>query len=370
MAAFHGAVAMISMTSVTSTPLDAYSAFRRLHRSGDVEGTAAVSFDERRRIFEQRREEVERHNSRGLPWKTAVNRFADYTDEELAQNLGLRRSGGLPEASPAAFGKPSFLELRSHEDDLPEEVNWAHKLPMSSQLLRDQGPCGSCWAVAAVGVIEMYAELTSGTVSRLSTDQVIDCAPNPHHCGGTGGCHGSTSPLAMDYVKSKGLALFEGYQSDGEHAVCNDVAANKVARIAGWTQLSVNKLHLLIKAVATVGPVLVSVQGNTWFSYESGIYAGCDKDAIIGHSVALVGYGSDPNTGMKFWRIRNSWGPKWGEQGYMRLLRHEEETAYCGIDDQPLLGFGCEGGPPKIDVCGMCGILSHPSHPYGVTVDV
>jgi C1A family cysteine protease len=37
--------------------------------------------------------------------------------------------------------------------------------------------------------------------------------------------------------------------------------------------------------------------------------------------VQLVGYGTDEETGLDYWLIRNSWGPYWGEEGFIRLRR-------------------------------------------------
>ena len=37
------------------------------------------------------------------------------------------------------------------------------------------------------------------TVSVLSPQQLVACAPNPNDCGGVGGCDGSVPELAFDY---------------------------------------------------------------------------------------------------------------------------------------------------------------------------
>ena len=41
----------------------------------------------------------------------------------------------------------------------------------------------------------------------------------------------------------------------------------------------------------------------------------------------MVGYGSQ--NGVKYWKIKNSYGAKWGEKGYFRITRGTNE---CGIE--------------------------------------
>jgi len=77
-----------------------------------------------------------------------------------------------------------------------------------------------------------------------------------------------------------------------------------------------------LHASATVGPIAVSVDASKWSRYSSGIFNGCDYAANIdiNHAVVLVGYGTDEALG-DYWLIRNSWGPNYGEDGYIRIAR-------------------------------------------------
>merc|ERR1712061_54511 len=101
--------------------------------------------------------------------------------------------------------------------------------------------------------------------------------------------------------------------------------------------------------IANVGPLTISI----------------DEPIIINHLVQLVGYGTDADSGLDYWLVRNSWGSGWGEDGYIRLIR--EATPPCGEDPFPLVGTGCvDDNVPIQTVCGQCGILYDTSYPIDV----
>jgi len=127
------------------------------------------------------------------------------------------------------------------------------------------------------------------------------------------------------------------------------------AGMSSWRKLQENSYEPLLHALVSLGPLGVSVSANEWLDYGSGIFDDCSRHAVVSHAVVLLAYGSE--NGSKYWMIKNSWGRDWGEQGYMRLLRHEDASSWCGINYFPEYGTGCKGGPPKVTVCGMCGIL-------------
>ncbi len=39
----------------------------------------------------------------------------------------------------------------------------------------------------------------------------MSCCKNEKKCGGTGGCHGGTGELAMDYIRTNGIVTEEQY---------------------------------------------------------------------------------------------------------------------------------------------------------------
>lgn len=245
-------------------------------------------------------------------------------------------------------------------------MDWRHRLNASLPV-KDQGDCGSCWAVAAAGGLEAHAEL-AGFSQPISYEELVDCTPNPHECGGTGGCQGSTPELAFEFVRDHGLVAqseYQGYQSGAGAGICKSTL-NPVMSATGYARLETNALQPLLHAVAAVGPIVVAADATGWNSYGSGVYDGCEKDAIVNHAILLMGYGTDEHLQKDFWLTRNSWGEDWGERGYLRLLRHADGDSYCGVDRRPLEGVGCKGGPGELPVCGMCGILSDSSYPIGV----
>lgn len=344
----------------TSSHSDAYDEFRRKYRAQHSDDAARVA--ERRKLFHSRRADIESHNSNGKSWTEAINKFTDYTDGEKQQLLGYRRMG----QSHGEKSASSFLESSRvvRKQKLADAMDWGTHGLQSGEFHRNQGACGSCWAVAAVGAIEMHTELQHpGNATKLSAEQMIDCTPNPQNCGGTGGCHGATAELAFEYVKQKGIALNTDYPIDNKDDHCTDSSSTMSVQVDNWIRLPENELDPLLETIANTGPVVVSLDASPWFAYNGGVFAGCSKDAIVNHAVLLTGYGVDEQTGEKYWRIRNSWGQEWGEDGHIRLLRHDNSQDYCGIDSKPQDGVGCDGGPETLPVCGMCGVLSDTSYP-------
>jgi len=242
--------------------------------------------------------------------------------------------------------------------------------------LRNQGNCGSCWAISAVEAVEAQLQRNGGDSNvRLSAQALVDCVPNPQHCGGSGGCDGATGELAYSFMRDHGIPMEGDLPYTATTQQCPQQLegtglwqyASSRVRVGTWDQLPSNKVQPLMQALVEKGPVVVAVDANSWFNYDSGIFDGCEKDAILGHAVLAKGYAAD--AGNKYWLIQNSWGANWGESGHIRLIRRDNEDSWCGTDSKPEEGVGCAGGPSKVTVCGTCGLLYDPIVPQDVHIE-
>jgi cathepsin L len=375
-----------ALTVQRSRDVASFEGFVAEYGRSYVPGTQ--EYEDRRKLFEKRIEDVKNHNSNSNRlWNAAINHLSDRTKSELSMLRGLRpmRPGRKAPTGTVSMHRQGGHFL--HQVDsavLPDEVSWMNLTSVKADV--DQAACGSCWAVATATMLAANSEI-KGYDRTYSPQELVDCVPNPHQCGGTGGCQGSTTELAMNWVMEKGLATAAATPYYGFDMVCkkavnstsllmsNDVESlDQMIRIGfhgpqseysgglklglqGWERLAENEYEPLIRAVAFTGPVAVSVAADYWSSYGSGIFNDCGVNAVVDHAVTLIGYGADPKKhNTKYWLIKNSWGSSWGESGNIRLLRHVGNK-HCGTDYQPELGTGCTGGPTSVKVCGMCGIL-------------
>jgi len=346
-----------------------FSEFRKQFRK--TYGAESPEATKRQKIFKKNLQYLIQHNEG--PAKTyimGINKFMDQSEDEFQKLLGYKRTGGK------SFGSSSFIQgpAAPQWNDfikavaLPAVHDWRPKLTKSRQWFQDQGACGSCWATAAISCVQSHLEIKHGTSAQLSTQAVVSCTPNERKCGGTGGCQGATAELALEYIASNGVPSDEHvpYISfTGNNGKCKKAAfaARRHATIEHHIILPENKGEPLMQALYQEGPIVVSVDASTWSFYDAGVFSGCDKNAIINHAVVAEGFGAMGT--QKYYLIKNSWGSDWGERGYIRLKRFDDDAAHCGIDNKPEDGTGCAGGPPQVKVCGMCGVLYDSTYPRG-----
>merc|ERR1719382_2043067 len=314
-------------------------------------------------VFVANLKKMEEHNRSGAKWTMGVNQFSDMTEAEFqAQYMGGYKKLPTPAVNATAAPAKSVK-------DLPASVDWREKGAVTP--VKNQGQCGSCWAFATTAMIESYAAIATGNLPVLSAQQVTACTPNPLSCGGTGGCMGSIPQLAFTYIQLFGHVTEDVWPytaGSGNTGSCeyDFNGMPPTVGLSGYQILEANNQDAVMQHLAEVGPLAVAVYASGWGAYNGGIYDGCsyDSNIALNHAVQLVGYGSDSDGA--YWIVRNSWGPGWGEDGFIRLRRDAE--AQCGTDSTPMDGTACSGGPGSDEqhVCGQCGVLFDTSYPLGV----
>lgn len=386
----------------------------------------------RESIFNQRIAEINAHNAMERSWKMGLNQFTDRTGDELRQMRGYRKTFE-DKAAPWQGGSLLQLSGDGSQDDkacmstkasctesaccsglicgskgvcekvsaFTETVDYT-TLATSDSVL-DQQSCGSCWAVAAVAAIQLGAAKSYPNFNTvLSPQSVLSCTPNKMECGGQGGCSGATPELGFEWVKTQGRtggvlpleekdtattdAAKERYTATTDGAKCDGpkkssflqtkarAPAIPAVSIGGWVKVEENSGSKVMQALVHAGPLAVAVVGSGIQGYSSGVIDSCQGNTVVDHAVTMMGYGTDPEQG-KYWRIRNSWGPLWGENGFFKLRRHADGAKGeepCGWDEKPEVGVVCKDAqgnyPKRTWVCGECGIVSDVAYPVDIQV--
>ena len=259
---------------------------------------AKVASAESRAVFERNLDKIHAHNAKGLSWTEGVNKFTDMAPEEFARHKG-------KVFQPKADEPYNRFDTGVSLGDLPPSVDWRTKGAVTPT--KDQGGCGSCWAFSATESMESAIFMATGQLPVLSPQELVDCIPNPNSCGG-GGCAGSTEEYGFAWAMIYGMANDSSYnytQSTGKECLLGKAGRDAVAGVSNFVHLPTNDYTALMQAVATVGPVSISVDAS-WSGYEKGVYKGCGNHTTIDHAVQLVGYGTDG--GEDYFLVRNSWG--------------------------------------------------------------
>ena len=107
------------------------------------------------------------------------------------------------------------------------------------------------------------------------------------------------------------------------HSFCADTCSfdkSKVAvQISNWTAIPTDETQIAAYT-ASLGPLSIGINAEWMQLYSHGVSNPlfCSPSKLD-HGVLIVGYGTDGST--PYWKIKNSWGTTWGEQGYYRIIR-------------------------------------------------
>lgn len=218
----------------------------------------------------------------------------------------------------------------SEESKPPKSFDLRKKGAVTS--IKDQRTCGSCYAMATLASIETQVFIKTGKLVQLSEQEIMDCSGE----FGTFGCEGGIAFRVYDYIKENGgISSAEDYPYEGKIGKCRKEGKKKIEiNIDGYGFVNSYNDEALMKAIVEHGAVMVSMDTDheSFMFYSSGIYYEENCTEEVNHGVVLVGFGIE--NGIDYWIVKNSFGDKWGESGFLRVKRGTEKD--CSVNFLPI----------------------------------
>lgn len=317
-----------------------WAAFKETHQrvyATDAEESIRVG------IFRDNLDFIAAENAKNHSYTLGITAFTDISRDEFQQRL----QAGSPRA--ALGDAPTLGEHEWDGSDLPASVDWQAQGATTPVMDENQHNCyGACWAFSATGAIEGAHHISSGRLVSLSKQQLMDCSSQY----GNQGCDGGVMDYAFRYAQQSAMCTEESYPYYGPVGSCRAQQCEQAlpaGTVLGYREVQHSEQSL--QSAVAQQPVSIAVQGawghgSAFQFYTGGILSSeCGQNAD--HGVLLVGYGTSSD-GRAYWKVKNTYGAQWGEQGYARLERNA----------------------PGMAGTGTCGLLTMPSYPVVSSQDV
>ncbi|KAH3744500.1 cathepsin L1 [Pelomyxa schiedti] len=264
------------------------------------------------KIWQHNMDYYNKFNAEGHSWTLGPNKFTDLTSEEFESSYLMK---------PQVHRNVTVVSGTAATD-----VDWTAKCEKP----KDQGQCGSCWTFGSIGAIEACRNiLGDGQLISLSEQDLVDCCTTLRQ----NGCSGGTIQGAFACAES-GLPTEEAYPYtavDTKDCIVKETMVTKITTYTGITSGSDTQLQTAL----VTQPIAVAIDARLLSAYTGGIWcpSACST-STLDHAVLLIGL----NTAEQSYKIKNSWGTSWGEQGYFRMCIGKNQ---CGISTDAAYPKGC-----------------------------
>lgn len=300
--------ALVTLATAASPSFDAWKEEFGIAYNSDDEN------ESRKAIYEANAAWIDSENAAGKDYTVGVNQFAAMTLEEFKAQY-LTRSPVTGESEMPVLGVHEY-----EGEPLLADVDWSSQGAVTP--VKDQGSCGGCWSFAATGALEGATKVAGNSLVSLSEQQFLDCDKTDSGCGG------GLEYQGWDFFKGRneGICTESSYKYKAKNGNCAYSSCTLGIQAGGISGVShVGKSASSLQSALNSRPVAVGIQADqsAFQFYSGGILTGtCGTQ--LDHSVLAVGYGSN------YWKVKNSWGASWGDNGYVKISNSGDK---CGILD-------------------------------------
>ncbi|KAL4464665.1 hypothetical protein ABPG74_011226 [Tetrahymena malaccensis] len=301
----------VEIEQVTILDLKTYNQWRSNNRRVFLNEEEEIY---RQLIFFETLKQINIHqNNTEATYTVSLNQFSDYSDEEFKERiLNKHIQKSLPDNQEEQQPKGNIRKAPNY----PSYVDWRQTGALNP--VQNQGQCGSCSAFGTAGVLESFYYIRYNQQVKFSEQQLLDCARQAGF--DVYGCDGAWQQEYFKYAHQYGIVSGQQYPYVGYQTRCRDIT--NLPKFFPQSFRYINRNPSDIKSAISQGPISVTVDASNWRNYYGGIFNGCSYYPELNHAVIAVGYDAQGN-----YIIRNSWGPYWGESGYIRVSANND----CGI---------------------------------------
>jgi len=283
-------------------------------------------------------------NKKQTTWKAGHNPITRMPKSQARSLLGVDM-----EAVRASFDASKVKEFTDKQlRDVPETFDSRTQWPNcpTIQDIRNQKQCGSCWAFGAVESMSDRQCIHKNEVVRLSSEDMLSCGKGL--LAKCGNCEKGGQPECAWYSYVHHGVVSEDCYPYTAGNTSSSPTPECTKKCTGNTQLDYDQdkrkgsTHYIMDGekkmkaeLSENGPFeVVMMVYSDFFSYESGVYQHVSGGYEGGHAIKLVGYGEED--GVPYWTCANSWDVTWGEKGFFRIRRGNNEcdievVSYAGL---------------------------------------
>jgi len=280
-------------------------------------------------------------NSKKTTWKASLDQghLSGITIDQAKVLCGSRKGGPkLP--------RKTYNGKITVPDSFDSRTNWPQCATMKQ--IRDQSACGSCWAFGAVEAMSDRICVFKNKNVSVSAQDMNSCCDS---CGY--GCQGGYPSAAWQYWVDSGvvtskcdpysLPSCDHHIPNSKHPCpsqeyptppcfqnCSDGEVWSQSLTYSSNAYSLSGEDDIKAEIFQNGPVETAFTVYADFlSYKSGVYQHETGGVLGGHAVKFLGWGTEDS--VPYWLVANSWNADWGDNGYFKILRGQDE---CGIEDE------------------------------------